>query len=51
MCHLKYVVPSEGILLVNKEVKKVLEGDGLVLTSGNMSGSEVGFGLTHDVHE
>ena len=45
------VVPSERILLVNKEVKEVLEGDSLVLPSGNMSGSEVGFGLTHDVHE
>ena len=25
------VVPSEGIVLVNKEVKEVLEGDNLVL--------------------
>ena len=45
------VVPSEGILLVNKELKEVLKGDSLVLPSGNMSGSEVGFRVTHDVHE
>ena len=46
-----HVVPSEGILLVNKEVKEVLEGDSLVLLSSNMSGNEVGFGLTHAAHE
>ena len=45
------LVPSEGILLLNKELKEVLEGNSLVLPSGNMSGSEVGFGLTHDIHE
>ena len=32
-----YVVHSEGILLVNKEVKQALEGDCLVLPCSNMS--------------
>ena len=35
---LSKVVPSEGILLTNKEVKEVLERDGMVPPNGNMSG-------------
>ena len=31
---LSKVVPSEGILLANKEVKEVLEGDGMVQPNG-----------------
>ena len=36
---LSKVVPSEGILLANKEVKEVLEGDGVVPPNGNTSGN------------
>ena len=36
---LSKVVPSEGILLANKEVKEVLEGDGMVPPNGNTSGN------------
>ena len=32
---LSKVVPSEGMLLANKEVKEVLQGDGMVQPSGN----------------
>ena len=33
------MVPSDGILLTNKEVKEVLEGDGMVPSNGNTSGN------------
>ena len=36
---LSKVVPSEGILFANKEVKEVLEGDSMVPLNGNMSGN------------
>ena len=36
---LSKVVPSEGILLANKEVKEVLEGDGMFPPNGDTSGN------------
>ena len=36
---LSKAITSEGILLADKEVKEVLEGDGMVPLNGNMSGN------------
>ena len=36
---LSKVIPSEGILLANKEVKEVLEGDGMAPPKGNTIGN------------